>query len=44
VTAFAFALLAVKTLIRYVANHDFRAFAWYRIALGVVVLGYFHAA
>jgi undecaprenyl pyrophosphate phosphatase UppP len=28
-------------LIRYVAHHDFNAFAWYRIALGAVVLWYF---
>jgi undecaprenyl-diphosphatase len=40
--AFAAALLAVKTLVRYVANHDFRGFAWYRIALGIVVLAYFY--
>ncbi|HEX7557769.1 MAG TPA: undecaprenyl-diphosphate phosphatase, partial [Usitatibacter sp.] len=39
IVSFAFALLAVKALIRYVARHDFKAFAWYRIALGVVVLG-----
>jgi undecaprenyl-diphosphatase len=41
VVSFAFALLAVKALIRYVAHHDFKAFAWYRIALGLAVLGYF---
>jgi undecaprenyl-diphosphatase len=41
VVSFAFALIAVKALIRYVAHHDFRAFAWYRIALGALVLGYF---
>ena len=41
VTSFVFALLAVKALIRYVARHDFQAFAWYRIVLGVVVLAYF---
>ena len=41
VVSFVFALIAVKALIRYVAHHDFRAFAWYRIALGVVVLAYF---
>jgi len=39
--SFVAALAAVKGLIRYVAHHDFRAFAWYRIALGIVVLGYF---
>jgi undecaprenyl-diphosphatase len=41
VTSFVFALIAVKGLIRYVAHHDFRAFAWYRIALGALVLFYF---
>jgi undecaprenyl-diphosphatase len=39
--SFVSALVAVRALIRYVAHHDFRAFAWYRIALGVVVLAYF---
>jgi len=41
VTAFASALLVVKGLLRYIAHHDFRAFAWYRIVFGVVVLAYF---
>jgi len=41
VVSFVFALVAVKALIRYVASHDFNAFAWYRIALGAVVLAYF---
>ena len=41
VVSFASALLAVRALIRYVAHHDFRAFAWYRIGLGVLVLAYF---
>jgi len=41
VVSFVFALLAVKALIRYVAHHDFKAFAWYRIALGLLVLWYF---
>jgi undecaprenyl-diphosphatase len=41
VTSFVFALVAVKGLIRYVAHHDFRVFAWYRIALGALVLWYF---
>ena len=43
VVSFVFALIAVKALIRYVASHDFRAFAWYRIALAVVVLVYFRS-
>ena len=41
VVSFVFALIAVKALIRYVAHHDFNAFAWYRVVLGIVVLGYF---
>jgi undecaprenyl-diphosphatase len=42
VVSFVAALVAVKALIRYVAHHDFRPFAWYRIALGLVVLAYFY--
>jgi len=41
VVSFVSALVAVRALIRYVARHDFRAFAWYRIALGAAVLLYF---
>ena len=41
VVSFVAALVAVKALIRYVAHHDFRAFAWYRLALGAAVLLYF---
>jgi undecaprenyl-diphosphatase len=39
--SFLAALVAVRGLIRYVAHHDFRAFAWYRLALGAAVLAYF---
>ncbi|MEO7743617.1 MAG: undecaprenyl-diphosphate phosphatase [Usitatibacter sp.] len=39
--SFVAALIAVRALIRYVAHHDFRTFAWYRIALGAAVLAYF---
>jgi undecaprenyl-diphosphatase len=28
----------IRWLIRYVATHDFRPFAWYRIVFGAVVL------
>ena len=41
VVSFVAALVAVRALIRYVATHDFRAFAWYRIALGAAVLAWF---
>ena len=32
------AIVCVRWLIRYVATHDFKPFAWYRIAFGIVVL------
>jgi undecaprenyl-diphosphatase len=38
VTAFVSAFFCVRWLIRYIASHDFTAFAWYRIAFGLVVL------
>jgi undecaprenyl-diphosphatase len=38
VFAFISALLCIRWLIRYVSNHDFKIFAWYRIAFGLVVL------
>jgi undecaprenyl-diphosphatase len=41
ITSFFAALLAVKTLLRYVAHHDFRLFAWYRILFGLVVFAYY---
>jgi len=41
ITAFVSALVVVKGLLRYVAHHDFRIFAWYRILFGVLVLTYF---
>lgn len=40
VTAFLAALVAIKTLLRYVGQHDFRVFAWYRIIFGSIVLLY----
>jgi undecaprenyl-diphosphatase len=36
--AFVSAFMVIRWLIRYVATHDFRWFAWYRIAFGIVVL------
>jgi undecaprenyl-diphosphatase len=37
--SFTSAFVVIRWLIRYVATHDFRPFAWYRIAFGIVVLG-----
>ncbi len=36
--SFVSAFVVIRWLVRYVATHDFRPFAWYRIAFGVIVL------
>ena len=36
--SFVCAFVVIRWLIRYVATHDFKPFAWYRIAFGLVVL------
>jgi undecaprenyl-diphosphatase len=36
--SFLSAFVVIRWLIRYVASHDFRWFAWYRIAFGLAVL------
>lgn len=41
IAAFVSALLAVRLLLRYISNHDFTVFAWYRIVFGLVVLWYY---
>jgi undecaprenyl-diphosphatase len=38
VAAFVSAFACVRWLLRFVASHDFTAFAWYRIVFGLVVL------
>lgn len=39
IAAFFSAMLAIKALLRYISQHDFIIFAWYRIVFGLVVLG-----
>ena len=39
VTSFIAAIWAVKSFIRFISNHTFVVFAWYRIAFGLIVLG-----
>lgn len=41
VVAFAVSIAAIQFLMKYIRNNDFKAFGWYRIALGIVVLLYF---
>lgn len=41
VTSFIVSILAIKFLMAYIKNNDFKAFGWYRIVLGVLVILYF---
>jgi undecaprenyl-diphosphatase len=41
IVAFIVSILAIKFLMGYIKKHDFKVFGWYRIVLGVIVLGYF---
>ncbi|NOT16502.1 MAG: undecaprenyl-diphosphate phosphatase [Sulfuriferula sp.] len=38
VTAFFSALVAIRALLKFISQHDFVVFAWYRIIFGIVVL------
>lgn len=40
-SAFLVSVLAIKFLINYIKNHNFKLFGYYRIALGIIVLLYF---
>jgi undecaprenyl-diphosphatase len=44
VASFIAAMLAVKALLRFVSNHTFIPFAWYRIVLGLLVLYFYRDA
>ena len=41
ITAFIVSLIVIRFLMSYIKKKDFKVFGWYRIALGIVVLGYF---
>ncbi|MBR7778697.1 undecaprenyl-diphosphate phosphatase [Undibacterium rugosum] len=38
VAAFISAFFCVRWLLRYISSHDFKVFAWYRIAFGIMIL------
>lgn len=38
IAAFISAFFCVRWLLRYIATHNFNAFAWYRIAFGIMIL------
>ena len=41
VIAFIVSILAIKFLLSYIKRHDFKAFGYYRIILGALILLYF---
>lgn len=41
VVAFVVSIFVIKFLMGYIKKHDFKVFGWYRIVLGILVLGYF---
>ena len=40
--AFIVSVFAIKFLLDYIKKHDFKVFGYYRIVLGIIVLGYFY--
>ena len=44
IVAFVLSIIAIKFLMSYIKKHDFKVFGWYRIVLGIAVIGYFLAA
>lgn len=41
ITAFIVSIIAIKFLMNYIKKNDFKAFGYYRIVLGIIVLAYF---
>ncbi|UQF10909.1 undecaprenyl-diphosphate phosphatase [Vagococcus lutrae] len=40
VVAFVVSLIVIKFLLNYIKTNDFKPFGWYRIILGVILIGY----
>ena len=41
IVAFVVSIIAIKFLVGYIKKNDFKAFGYYRIILGIIVIGYF---
>jgi len=41
IVSYIVAYLSIKFLLSYIKNNDFKFFGWYRIVLGIIVIGYF---
>ena len=40
-TAFIVSVIVIKFLMSYIKKNDFKVFGYYRIILGILVIGYF---
>lgn len=38
ITSFIFAMIAVRALLKFIGNHSYAVFAWYRIGFGLLIL------
>ncbi|MEG1705612.1 MAG: undecaprenyl-diphosphate phosphatase [Clostridia bacterium] len=41
IVAFIVSIIVIKLLMEYIKKHDFKAFGYYRIILGIIILAYF---
>lgn len=41
VVSFVVAYISIRFLLNYIKKNDFKVFGWYRIILGIIVIGYF---
>lgn len=41
IVSFVVSIVVIKLLLNYIRKHDFKAFGYYRIVLGIIVLAYF---
>jgi undecaprenyl-diphosphatase len=41
IVAFGVSLVSIRFLMTYIKKHDFKVFGWYRIGLGLLVIGYY---
>ena len=40
--SYVVSLFAIRALLNYVKNHDFKVFGWYRIVLGCFIILFFY--
>lgn len=41
IVAYGVSMIVIKMLLKFIKKHDFKVFGWYRIVLGILVLGMF---